>query len=73
MSYCIGVNRIGKDKNGYQYNGHTSAYNFLGDKVASTQESKEDLLYCITSKTKLLECRQKLNFLKDQDSFKIQK
>ena len=73
MSYCIGVNRIGKDKNGYQYNGHTSAYNFLGDKVASTQESKEDLLYCTTSKTKLLEFRQKLNFLKDQDSFKIQK
>lgn len=73
MSYCIGVNRIGKDKNGYQYNGHTSAYNFLGEKVASTQESKEDLLYCITSKIKLVEFRQKLNFLKDQDSFEIQK
>ena len=73
MSYCIGVNRIGKDKNGYQYNGHTSAYDFLGEKVTSTQESKEDLLYCTISKTKLQEFRQKLNFLKDQDSFEIQK
>jgi len=73
MSYCIGVNRIGEDENGYQYNGHTSAYNFLGEKVASTAEGKEDVLHCEISKTKLDEFRQKLNFLKDQDSFKIQK
>ena len=73
MSYCIGVNRIGEDENGYQYNGHTSAYNFLGEKVASTAEGKEDVLHCKISKTKLDEFRQKLNFLKDQDSFKIQK
>ncbi|MDA8951390.1 amidohydrolase [Flavobacteriaceae bacterium] len=73
MSYCIGVNRIGEDENGYQYNGHTYAYNFLGEKVASTAEGKEDVLHCEISKTKLDEFRQKLNFLKDQDSFKIQK
>ncbi|MDB4497435.1 amidohydrolase [Flavobacteriaceae bacterium] len=73
MSYCIGVNRIGEDENGYQYNGHTYAYNFLGEKVASTAEGNEDVLHCEISKTKLDEFRQKLNFLKDQDSFKIQK
>lgn len=72
MSYCVGVNRIGDDENGYQYNGHTSAYNFLGEKIASTTEGKENLLYCKISKTKLLEFRKKLNFLKDQDSFEIQ-
>ena len=33
----------------------------------------EDLLYCKISKTELLEFRSKLNFLKDQDSFEIQK
>ena len=73
MSYCIGVNRIGKDDNGYQYNGHTSAFNFLGEKIAHTMEGMEDLLQCKISKTKLLEFRRKLNFLKDQDSFEIQK
>lgn len=73
MSYCIGVNRIGKDDNGYQYNGHTSAFNFLGEKIAHTKEGIEDLLYCKISKTELLEFRSKLNFLKDQDSFEIQK
>lgn len=73
MSYCIGVNRIGRDDNGYQYNGHTSAFNFLGEKIAHTKEGMEDLLYCKISKTELLEFRSKLNFLKDQDSFEIQK
>lgn len=73
MSYCFGVNRIGEDKNGYQYNGHTSAFNFLGEIIATTIQGKEDLLQCVISKTKLLKTRQKLNFLKDQDSFKIQK
>ena len=73
MSYCIGVNRIGKDDNGYQYNGHTSAFNFLGEKIAHTKEGVEDLLYCKISKTELFEFRSKLNFLKDQDSFEIQK
>ncbi|MDC1167958.1 nitrilase family protein, partial [Flavobacteriaceae bacterium] len=53
MSYCIGVNRIGEDENGYQYNGHTYAYNFLGEKVASTAEGNEDVLHCEISKTKL--------------------
>ena len=72
MSYCVGVNRIGDDENGYQYNGHTSAYNFLGEKIASTTEGKENLLYSKISKTKLLEFRKKLNFLKDRDSFEIQ-
>ena len=30
MSYCLGVNRIGKDKNGHEYIGHTAIYDFLG-------------------------------------------
>ena len=72
MSYCIGVNRIGEDANGYQYNGHTTAYDFLGKEIASTSEGKEDLLQCVISKSKQHEIRQKLNFLNDQDSFVIQ-
>ena len=43
MSYCVGVNRIGDDENGYQYNGHTSAYNFLGEKIASKDVAAGDL------------------------------
>ena len=72
MSYCIGVNRVGEDTNGYKYNGHTTAYDFLGKEIASTSEGKEDLLQCVISKSKQHEIRQKLNFLNDQDSFVIQ-
>ena len=72
MSYCIGVNRVGEDTNGYKYNGHTTAYDFLGKEIASTSEGKEDLLQCVISKSKQHEIRQKLNFLNDQDSFEIQ-
>lgn len=72
MSYCIGVNRIGEDANGYQYNGHTTAYDFLGKEIARTKEGKEDLLQCVISKTLQEETRKKLSFLNDKDSFKIQ-
>ena len=72
MSYCIGVNRIGEDANGYQYNGHTTAYDFLGEEIARTTEGKEDLLQCVISKKLQEETRKKLSFLNDKDSFKIQ-
>lgn len=72
MSYCIGVNRIGEDANGYQYNGHTIAYDFLGEEIASTSEGKEDLLLCVISKKLQEETRKKLSFLNDKDLFKIQ-
>ncbi|MDG1509904.1 MAG: nitrilase-related carbon-nitrogen hydrolase, partial [Flavobacteriaceae bacterium] len=72
MSYCIGINRIGEDANGYQYNGHTTAYDFLGKEIARTKEGKEDLLQCLISKTLQEETRKKLSFLNDKDSFKIQ-
>ena len=71
-SYVIGVNRIGEDTNGYQYNGHTTAYDFLGKEIARTKEGKEDLLQCVISKTLQEETRKKLSFLNDKDSFKIQ-
>jgi len=73
ISYCIGVNRVGEDENGYEYNGHTAIYNFLGEKLFSTIEGKEKVLQCVVSKTNLLKIRQKLNFLQDQDTFKIDK
>jgi len=73
MTYCIGVNRVGEDENGYEYNGHTAIYNFLGEKISSTIEGKENVLQSVIFKTKLIKLRQKLNFLQDQDVFKIEK
>tara|TARA_R110001632_G_scaffold8386_12_gene33179 strand:- start:4004 stop:4783 length:780 start_codon:yes stop_codon:yes gene_type:complete len=72
MSYCIGVNRVGEDANGYQYSGHTASYDFLGEEISTTIEGKEDILVCIISKSEQEETRKKLNFLNDRDSFEIQ-
>lgn len=71
MSYCIGVNRVGKDANGYEYIGHTAVYDFLGEKIGDTKEGQEDIIECTLIKSSLHTTREKLNFLNDRDEFQI--
>jgi omega-amidase len=68
MSYTIGVNRIGKDDNNFQYNGHSQAVNFLGDYLMEPIETKGVFIVEL-NKAELLLARKKFNFLSDQDSF----
>lgn len=71
MSYCIGVNRVGVDNNGHQYIGHTTAFDFLGREMATTEEGAVGHLQCTLTKSALYETRKKLNFLNDRDQFRI--
>ncbi len=71
MSYCIGVNRIGEDGNGYVFNGHSACYDVLGTQIATTNEGEEAILRCTLSKSELTKTREKLNFLNDRDQFQI--
>jgi len=71
MCYTIGVNRIGIDANNLEYNGHTAAYNCLGEQVAKTLENKKDIAVVTLEKNHISEIRTKLNFLSDKDSFEI--
>ncbi|PWA11377.1 amidohydrolase [Flavobacterium laiguense] len=68
MSYTIGVNRIGEDNNGHQYNGHTQVVNFLGDYILEPIENKGVFIVQL-NKAELLLARKKFNFLNDRDSF----
>jgi omega-amidase len=68
LSYTIGVNRIGEDDNGYQYNGHTQVVNFLGDYILEPIENKGVFIVQL-NKAELLLARKKFNFLNDQDPF----
>lgn len=68
MAYCIGVNRVGLDGNGYEYAGHSGIYDCLGATLAFAK-AKEDTIIAILSKEQLLSTRKKLNFLGDQDHF----
>jgi len=71
MSYCIGVNRVGLDANGYEYNGHSACYDALGE-LQSIPEFEAEFIQTITiSKAHLERSRSKLKFLDDKDDFTL--
>lgn len=71
MSYCIGVNRIGKDGDGYVYNGHSSVFDPLG-KELTPPECSEELIGVYTLDFEYLkETRSSLKFLQDRDRFSL--
>ncbi|TRZ45835.1 amidohydrolase [Robertkochia solimangrovi] len=69
MSYVIGVNRVGKDGNGYPYTGASSAYDPLGYQLCYSET--EEILIAELSRSAMIEIRDKLGFLKDQDTFTL--
>ncbi len=70
MSYVIGVNRIGIDNNNNEYVGHSQVVDFLGNYLLEPQEA-DSVFIVKLDKAKLLETRDKLGFLNDRDTFKI--
>ena len=70
--YTIGVNRIGIDKNGCHFNGHSLVFNGFGEKVLSSTENKEQVLQVDLSLDDLQLKRRQMNFLQDRDKFIIQ-
>ncbi len=69
MAYCIGVNRIGQDELGYEYPGHSSVYDTLGNQLVFSE--KEEVLFTALSKTHINTNREKLRFLEDRDQFNL--
>jgi len=51
MSYTVGLNRIGEDNNGHQYNGHTQVVSFLGDYILKPIENKGVFIIQLKKKT----------------------
>jgi predicted amidohydrolase len=68
MSYCIGVNRIGKDANNHLYVGHTAIYNGLGEALCEVTENDE-IKYVGLKKNHIKTIREKFKFLDDKDAF----
>jgi len=70
MSYVAGVNRVGDDGNGIHYNGDSSVFGPLGEKL--WQHGAETAVHTITlDKQKLDEARGHFPFLNDADKFMI--
>lgn len=71
MSYCVGVNRVGKDGNYHDYPGHSAVYDVLGNRIDSIPADKEAVEIVTLKKEDLEFNRSKFNFLADQDQFSI--
>ena len=66
LSYTIGVNRIGTDNNNLEYIGHSQIIDELGNFIIEPIEN-EGVFIATLDKNKILETRNKLNFLSDID------
>ena len=71
MSYCIGVNRVGKDDNNHDYSGHSAVYDELGNRLDTIPLDEEAVEIVTLEKEALRLNRTKFNFLADQDQFSI--
>ena len=71
MSYCIGVNRVGKDGNNHNYVGHSGVYDVLGHKIDTLKLESENVALVTLEKEHVQSTRDKLRFLDDRDAFEI--
>ena len=68
MCCVVGVNRVGTDSNGLHYTGHSQIVDELGNYLLEPQY-EEGCFTADLSLKKMHETREKLNFLKDKDTF----
>jgi len=71
MSYCIGVNRTGIDGNGHPYNGHSAAYDVLGEQISDANNEIEFTQTITLQRAHIEKNRKHLQFLNDRDFFDL--
>lgn len=69
VAYSIGLNRIGEDGKGIEYNGHSGAYSPKGEALAFSES--EELMSLTLSGEDLLKFREKFPAHLDADTFDI--
>lgn len=71
MSYCIGLNRVGRDGSDLNYVGHSAVYDCLGKKISGDHDESEFSEIVELDKNHLQETRSQLKFLQDRDRFTV--
>jgi predicted amidohydrolase len=71
MSYCIGLNRVGRDGSDLNYVGHSAVYDCLGKQISSNLQETEFTELVKLNKQDLNDTRSQLKFLQDRDRFTI--
>jgi len=69
--YVIGVNRVGTDGNGIEYNGRSRIFDFKGDRIDSFQDNTKQVQIIDMNKEKLNRYRRKFPAHLDADEFKL--
>ena len=72
MSYVIGVNRSGKDGNGYEYSGNSLIIDYLGEVLSNLEKNEVGIINATIKKDTQDTTRKKLGFLNDSDLFYIE-
>lgn len=71
MSYCIGVNRVGRDGKDLDYVGHSAVYDSLGKRISKNAFETEFSEEVVLKKEHIEETRSQLRFLQDRDTFTL--
>lgn len=71
MSYCVGVNRVGLDGMGHEYNGHSAVYDVLGEQISTPDFETEFIETIVLQKSHIESNRKHLQFLNDRDLFSL--
>ncbi len=71
MSYCIGLNRVGRDGKDLDYVGHSAVYDGLGKRVSINTSETEFSEEIILEKSHITKIRTQLRFLQDRDKFTL--
>jgi len=71
LAYCIGVNRVGKDGNGYNHRGDSMLVDPKGIAVAMANPNEEQVVFAQISKDTLNEFRQKFNIGADWNPYEL--
>ena len=69
--YTIGVNRVGIDGNGIEYDGESRIFDFLGNRLDNFQPNKAVNSHIVLEKARLEEYRKKFPVLEDADPFRL--
>ena len=69
--YTIGVNRVGIDGNGIEYDGESRIFDFLGNRLDNFQPNKAMNSHIVLEKARLEEYRKKFPVLEDADPFRL--
>lgn len=72
VCYTVGINRIGSDKNGLQYEGHTQIIDPMGEEIFLEKNQTESISTHLLLKKTLVATRKKYPFLNDCDHFKLE-